>query len=277
MSVLKTRIIFGTAMLLVFCGIIFLDHLFDSDIGLGLLGLLAGGVCLLEFYNIVEKKGFAPFKVSGIVGGLIVFLGLWLSSYVEGLKPLYKCILFPIVFWLFCLQALKRGIDDTVKNISVTLFGIIYICFFLSFIMLIRHMQGGLSLIIIILLITKGGDIGGYLFGRKFGKHKFSSISPKKTVEGASFALFSSLMIAIGLNFLPGMRLLPFYLIVPFGLIVGASGIIGDLIESVIKRDMAVKDSSSAIPAFGGLLDVLDSLLISIPVAYYFLIIIGFS
>ncbi len=83
-------------------------------------------------------------------------------------------------------------------------------------------------------------------------------------------------MIAVGLNALPGMRVMPLYLILPFGLLVGASGIIGDLIESIIKRDMAVKDSSSAIPAFGGLLDILDSLLISIPVAYFFLIIVKY-
>ncbi len=273
MSVLKTRIILGTAMLLAFCGIIYIDYAFNSDIGIGILGVLAGGMCLFEFYNIVEKKGFAPFKVSGIAGGILVFLGLWMSTYEEGLKPIYSCILFPIVFWLFIIQALKRGIDDTIKNVSVTLFGIIYICFFLSYIMLIRHMHNGLNVILIVLLLTKGGDIGGYLFGRKFGRHKFSSFSPNKTIEGASFALFCSLMIAVGLNALPGMRVMPFYLIVPFGLLVGASGIIGDLIESIIKRDMAVKDSSSAIPAFGGLLDILDSLLISIPVAYFFLII----
>ncbi|MBT3880288.1 MAG: phosphatidate cytidylyltransferase [Candidatus Scalindua sp.] len=276
MSVLKTRIILGTAMLVAFCGIIYIDYAFNSDIGIGILGTLAGAICLFEFYNIVEKKGFAPFKVSGIIGGIIVFLGLWFSTYEEGLKTIYSCILFPIVFWLFFVQALKRGIEDTIKNISVTVFGIIYICFFLSFIMLIRHMPNGLSVILIVLLLTKGGDIGGYLFGRKFGRHKFSSFSPNKTIEGASFALFCSLMIAIGLNALPGMRVLPFYLIVPFGLLVGASGIIGDLIESIIKRDMAVKDSSSAIPAFGGLLDILDSLLISIPVAYFFLIIVKY-
>jgi len=276
MSVLKTRIILGTAMLVAFCGIIYIDYAFDSDIGIGILGILAGGICLYEFYNIVEKKGFAPFKVSGIIGGVIVFLGLWLSAYEEGLKPIYSCILFPIVFWLFFVQALKRGIDDTIKNVSVTVFGIIYICFFLSFIMPIRHMPNGLSVILIVLLLTKGGDIGGYLFGRKFGRHKLTSFSPNKTIEGASFALFCSLMIAVGLNALPGMRVMPFYLIVPFGLLVGASGIIGDLIESIIKRDMAVKDSSSAIPAFGGLLDILDSLLISIPVAYFFLIIIKY-
>ena len=276
MSVLKTRVMLGTAMLVAFCGIIYIDYACDSDIGIGILGLLAGGICLFEFYNILEKKGFAPFKVSGIIGGVIVFLGLWLSAYEEGLKPIYSCILFPIVFWLFFVQALKRGIDDTIKNVSVTVFGIIYICFFLSFIMPIRHMPNGLSVILIVLLLTKGGDIGGYLFGRKFGRHKFSSFSPNKTIEGASFDLFCSLMIAVGLNALPGMRVLPFYIIVPFGLLVGASGIIGDLIESIIKRDMAVKDSSSSIPAFGGLLDILDSLLISIPVAYFFLIIIKY-
>ena len=276
MSVLKTRIILGTAMLLGFCGIVYFDYSFDSDKGLGFVGLLAGGLCLFEFYNIVEKKGFAPFKVSGIIGGVIVFSGLWLSAYEEGLKPIYACIFFPIVFWLFCIQALKRGIDDTIKNISVTVFGIIYIFFFLSFIMLIRHMPNGLSVVLIVLLITKGGDIGGYLFGRKFGRHKLSSFSPNKTIEGALFGLFSSLMIAVGLNTIPGIRILPFYIIVPFGLIVGASGICGDLIESIIKRDMEAKDSSNTIPAFGGLLDILDSLLISIPVAYYSLVIIGY-
>ena len=65
MSVLKTRIILGTAMLVGFCGIVFLDYSFDSDIGLGIVGILTGGLCLFEFYNIIEKKGFAPFKVSG--------------------------------------------------------------------------------------------------------------------------------------------------------------------------------------------------------------------
>jgi len=276
MSVLKTRVILGAAMLLGFCGIVFFDYAFDFDKGLVLAGLLAGGLCLFEFYNIVEKKGFAPFKVSGIVGGVIVFSGLWLSAYEEGLKPIYACIFFPIILWLFCTQALKRGIDDTIKNISVTVFGIIYIYFFLSFIMPIRHMPNGLSLVIFVLLITKGGDIGAYLFGRKFGRHKLSSFSPNKTIEGAAFGLFSSLAIAVGLNSLPGMRILPYYIIVPFGLIVGVSGICGDLIESIIKRDMEVKDSSNAIPAFGGLLDILDSLLISIPVSYYFLVIIEY-
>ncbi len=137
-------------------------------------------------------------------------------------------------------------------------------------------MPKGFCIILLVLLITKGGDIGGYFFGSGFGKHKLSSFSPNKTIEGALSGLLCSLMIAIGLNSIPEIRILPIYLIIPFGLLLGASGIFGDLIESVIKRDMDVKDSSGVIPAFGGILDIIDSLLISIPVAYYFLVIIGY-
>jgi phosphatidate cytidylyltransferase len=140
----------------------------------------------------------------------------------------------------------------------------------------IRHMPKGLSIILLILLITKGGDIGAYFWGSKFGKYKLSEFSPNKTIEGTLFGLFCSLIIAVGLNIIPGIRILPLYLIIPFGLLIGATGVFGDLIESMIKRDAGVKDSASVIPAFGGMLDVLDSLLVSIPVAYYFLVIINY-
>lgn len=276
MTGLKKRIFFGTVMLVAFFCIIFFDYVYDSDIGLGLLGIFIGGICLLEFYNLAEKKDFEPFKISGIISGVIVFIGLWLSAYEEGISQIYPCIFVLIVLWLFGVQALKKDPKGTIKNVSITIFGIIYTFFFLSFIMPIRHMPNGLGIILLVLLITKGGDMGAYLFGSKFGKHKLSSVSPNKTIEGALFGLFCSLIIAIGLNILPGIRILPFYLIIPFGLLIGISGMFGDLIESVIKRDVGVKDSSGVIPAFGGMLDILDSLLISIPVTYYFFVIIGF-
>ncbi|MEZ6156752.1 MAG: phosphatidate cytidylyltransferase [Candidatus Scalinduaceae bacterium] len=266
----------GTAMLVLFFGILFLDYIFDSDIGLGVLSVIMGLVGLWEFYGLVEKKDFTPFKLSGIVCGVIVFLGLWLSVYREGFGQVFYGIFVFIVLWLFGNQFCKQGINDAIKNVSVTIFGIIYTFYFLSFVMLLRHMQKGFGIILLVLLITKGGDIGGYFFGSWLGKHKLTPISPKKTIEGALFCLLSSVAIAVGLNSIPGMRILPIYLIVPFGLLLSAVGIFGDLIESAMKRDMEVKDSSSVIPAFGGILDIIDSLLISIPVAYYFLVMIGY-
>ena len=276
MTVLQKRFLFGTAILAVFFGIIFLDYIFDSAIGLGFLGILVGGIGLLEFYNLAEKKDFEPFKISGIISGVIVFIVFWLSACGEGINRIYPGIFVFIVLWLFGVQALKHDPKGTIKNVSITIFGVIYTLFFLSFIMPIRYMSNGLGIILLVLLITKGGDIGAYLFGRKFGKHKLSSFSPNKTIEGAIFGLFCSLIIAIGLNILPGIRILPLYLIIPFGLLIGVSGMCGDLMESVMKRDADAKDASSAIPAFGGVLDILDSLLISIPVAYCFLVIIGY-
>jgi len=276
MTVLQKRFLFGTAILAVFFGIIFLDYIFDSAIGLGFLGILVGGIGLLEFYNLAEKKDFEPFKISGIISGVIVFIGFWLSACGEGINRIYPGIFVIIILWLFGVQALKHDPKGAIKNVSITIFGIIYTFFFLSFIMPIRHMLNGFGIILLVLLITKGGDIGAYLFGSKYGKHKLSSVSPNKTIEGALFGLFCSLIIAIGINILPGVRILPFYLIIPFGLLIGVSGMFGDLIESVIKRDVGVKDSSGVIPAFGGMLDILDSLLISIPVAYCFFVIIGF-
>ena len=276
MSVLKTRMIFGTAMLIVFFSIIWFDYAFDTDIGLGLIGMFTGGIGLLEFYNLAEKKDFQPFKISGIIAGVVVFLGLWLSAYDEGISPIFPCMFVLIILWLFGVQALKQDSEGTIKNISVTIFGVIYTFFFLSFVMPVRHMPKGLCIILLILLITKGGDIGAYFWGSKFGKYKLSEFSPNKTIEGTLFGLFCSLLVAVGLNLIPGIRILPLYLIVPFGLLVGASGIFGDLIESIMKRDAGVKDSANAIPAFGGMLDMLDSVLVSIPVAYYFLVVVGY-
>lgn len=276
MSALKTRIILGTAMLGTFFAIILTDYVLDTDIGLGLMGIFAGGVSLLEFYSLAEKKDLKPFKFSGIIAGIVVFLGFWLSAYDKGINPIFPCLFVLIILWLFGVSALRQDHGSAIKDISVTIFGVIYTFFFLSFVMPIRHMPKGLSIILLVLLITKGGDIGAYFWGSKFGKYKLSEFSPNKTIEGTLFGLFCSLIIAVGLNIIPGLKILPLYLIIPFGLLIGASGIFGDLIESMIKRDAGAKDSASVIPAFGGMLDVLDSLLVSIPVAYYFLVIINY-
>ena len=220
-------------MLVAVICIFFSDYIFDSDIGVGILGIFAGYIGLWEFYNIVEKKGFEPFKISGIIVGIIVFIGYWLSAYENNINPIYPCIFVLIMLWLFGVQALKQDPGGTIKNISVTFFGIIYTFFFLSFVMPIRHMPNGLSIVLLVLLTTKCGDIGAYFLGSRFGKHKLSSFSPNKTIEGALFGLLCSLAIAVGLNAIPEMNILPFYLIVPFGLLIGASGMFGDLIESL--------------------------------------------
>ena len=275
-----TRMAFGTAMMAVFVGIVALDLFLDTDVGLGCTGVLIGTVGLLEFYDITGKKGFDPFRLSGIVGGILVFVTCWSEARSSGSISLNPSLLFAIVCWLFLLQGFTRGLENIVENISITVFGILYVFFFLSFAMAIRHLPGGNGLIMLfgIVLIAKCTDIGAYFVGKEFGSKKiFPTISPNKTLEGLIGGLTTGMLVAVVWNLVPQIKTLPLVWAVPFGLLIGVVSVGGDLAESMLKRDAGVKDSGNLIPSFGGVLDVMDCVLASLPVGYYFLLFYGWN
>jgi len=275
-NTLQTRITLGVIMFALFFGILLLDSIFRTDIGFGCLAILAGGIGLYEFYNIASKNGFSPFRISGIAAGVWLSVSYWLSIRTNlGIDYHFfrQETIVVLIFWLLLIQAFTRGTKDAIKNIAVTIFGIFYVVFLLSFAIALRHFPNGLCIVILVLLVSKFGDIGGYLLGRKYGKHKLAKvISPNKTIEGACFSVLSSVLIAVIFNLIPQTRVISLQWSILFGVIVGFSALLGDLAESLLKRDANVKDSSHLVPAFGGVLDVIDCLLISIPVAYYFFV-----
>ncbi len=274
MNTLQTRITFGVILFALFFGILSLDVRFHTDIGFGCLAILAGGIGLYEFYHIAGRNGFSPFRISGIVAGVWLSVSYWLSIRTNpGIDApfLRQETIVILIFWLLLIQAFTRGTKDAIKNIAVTIFGIFYVVFLLSFAIALRHFPNGLCIVILVLLVSKFGDIGGYLLGRKYGKHKLAKVvSPNKTIEGACFSLLSSVLIAVIFNLIPQTKVMNLPGSVVFGTIVGFSAMLGDLAESLLKRDAQVKDSGRLVPAFGGVLDVIDCLLISMPVAYYF-------
>lgn len=277
-NTLKTRIIFGIIMFAVFFSILSLDLIFHTDVAFGCLATLAGGIGLYEFYRIAGKNGFSPFRISGIIVGGWLFVAYWLSTR-KGLDAhfLRQETILASLLWLFAIQACVRGTKDAIKNISVTMLGILYVFFLLSFAITLRYLPQGICILILVLLISKFGDIGGYLLGRKYGRHKLApSISPNKTIEGACFSLSFSISIAVIFNLIPQIRIMSVPWSVLFGATVGLFAMMGDLAESVLKRDVNVKDSSRLVPAFGGVLDIIDCLLMSMPVAYYFLVFFKF-
>ncbi|MEK6634977.1 MAG: CDP-archaeol synthase [Planctomycetota bacterium] len=275
MNTLQTRILLGVVMFALFFGVLCLDLIFHTDIGFGCLAVLAGIIGLYEFYNIAGKNGFSPFRLSGIGTGVWLFVLYWLSiSKSPDTDPQFfkQEVFLVLIFWLLLVQAFTHSTKDAIKNISVTIFGILYVFFLLSYAVALRHLPNGVCIIIMVLLVSKFGDIGGYLLGRKYGKHKLSKvISPNKTVEGACFAILCSVLIAVIFNLIPQTKVISLPWSILFGLIVGFSAMLGDLAESLLKRDANVKDSSQLVPAFGGVLDIIDCLLVSMPVAYYFL------
>ncbi len=269
-----TRITYGAAMMAAFVGIIALDVFLDTDLGLGCLAILVGAIGLLEFYGIAGKKGFDPFRCSGIIGGTLIFITCWLEARSHGSISLNLYLLFGIVCWLFLWQALSRDLKHIVENVSITVFGILYVFFFLSFTMAIRHLPEGNGLIVFfgIVLLAKCTDIGAYFVGKEFGRHRlFPAISPNKTLEGAIGGLSFSILIAVVWSLIPQVRVLPLLWAALFGFVIGIAAMGGDLMVSMLKRDAGVKDTGNLVPSFGGVLDIIDCILTSLPVGYYFL------
>jgi phosphatidate cytidylyltransferase len=169
-----------------------------------------------------------------------------------------------------------RGPDRITMRVALTAFVLVYLGMLPSFLAQIRWLPGidTTAALALAVFVPKGNDIGAYftgkfLVGRVLGRHPMTPfLSPKKTWQGAVGGMVVSVAVAVAINafwtVLPGGWLGA----VAFGMSVGLAGVLGDLAESLIKRDLATKDASTAVPGFGGVLDVVDSLLFAAPVAY---------
>jgi len=215
----------------------------------------------------LEKKGISIYKYFGIGMGTIIPLSIMFRF--EPTKNWELLFIVLALFFLILMQFKRRDSSGVIVDISTTFFGILYVSWLFSFLIKIRYLSGGLGFLTALLLITKLGDIGAYLVGSKWGKKLLMPhISPKKTIEGALGGLVFSI--------LGGLVCKPF---LPFGygqlLIISASlgvlGQLGDLSESLLKRDCQVKDSGNIFPGMGGVLDEIDSLLFAAPVFYFIL------
>ncbi|NLE92248.1 MAG: phosphatidate cytidylyltransferase [Elusimicrobia bacterium] len=224
---------------------------------------------LREFFGMLEKKGLKIYKRFGILVGAVIPFSIMLRFELTRGWELF--FLAAGLLTLIILQFSRRDNSGAIVDISVTIFGIIYIAWFLSFLIKIRYMEGGLGLIVVLLLIAKGGDIGAYLIGRRFGRTPLlPRISPRKSVEGAvGGLLFSAAAGTVGGMLLKLPMTLPQLLFI--GTSLGILAQLGDLSESLVKRDCQVKDSGNFFPGMGGILDVVDSLIFTAPVFYFYL------
>jgi len=254
--------IFSAAILIgLVLGVIFVDWLCGLFVT---LFIVAG---LYEFFTMLEKKGITTYKYVGIGVGLIIPLSI--AFRFEPTKSWELLFIVLVILFLIMMQFRRRASDGVVIDISTTLFGILYVSWFFSFLIKIRYMPEGLGFLGALLLITKSGDIGAFLVGSAVGKTPLiPRISPKKTVEGALGGILFSVMVALACKpMLHFAYLHLFWLAIGFNIL----GQLGDLSESLIKRDCGVKDSGRILPGMGGILDEIDSLLFTAPVFYFYL------
>jgi phosphatidate cytidylyltransferase len=222
---------------------------------------------LYEFFTMLEKKGISIYKYFGIGMGAIIPLSIMFRFELTKKWELLFIVLTLLA--LIMMQFKRRQNSGVIVDISTTLFGILYIAWFLSFLIKIRYLPAGLGLLSTVLIITKLGDIGAYLIGVRFGKTPLiPRISPNKSVEGSIgglvFSILGALTCKIFLNF-------SYLHLVFMGILLGCLGQLGDLSESLMKRDCQVKDSGSILPGMGGILDEIDSLLFNAPAFYFYM------
>jgi phosphatidate cytidylyltransferase len=239
---------------------------------------------LAEFYEMVGRRGVICFRKIGILGGILLMVGTFLHSTgklgITGTPSRVNDFEtgFIILFVLgLCLRQFISKTNTTgLLSISTTLFGLMYVPWLLNFLQKIYYFPGvnGSFYVIYFILVTKFSDSGAYAVGSLIGKHKMiPRISPGKTWEGFGGALLGSTVASLvfwwfAQDYLKGMNALHATVL---GLVLGGAAVVGDLIESIFKREAGVKDSGHYFPGIGGILDLLDSLLFNAPIMYLYL------
>ncbi|UCG35025.1 MAG: phosphatidate cytidylyltransferase [Candidatus Omnitrophota bacterium] len=225
-------------------------------------------IALYEFFYMVEKKGVRLFKPFGLLVGAFIPVTIYFSLPIkEGWQFLFIVI---GLFFLFSVELTKKERPQPVLSISATVFGILYIAWCFSFVIRVRQLPEGALLTGFLLAVTKSSDIGAFFWGKKFGKTPLiKRVSPQKSREGAISGFSTSFIIGVIFTFF--ITTIGFWAKILIIIILALVSQLGDLFESLIKRDCQVKDSGKILPGMGGVLDVIDSLIFTAPTFYLYL------
>jgi phosphatidate cytidylyltransferase len=230
---------------------------------------IASSLGTFEFYRIVRYEKVQPLVYPGIFFSILFALQSH-SPFPHTCELLFALIIvLPLIWMLF-----KQEKDNAFINVAWTIMGVLYIGWLMSFYVNIRNLENGMGWAFLVLGCTAICDVFAYAVGSRLGKHALvSSVSPGKTVEGALGGLAASIIFAViaGAFFhLP----LNYWQLALAGLIIGFFAEIGDLVESLLKRNMKTKDAGNILPGHGGVLDRIDSHLLVAPVAYFLILLI---
>ena len=288
---LKYRLFFGTLMAVFFTAIVIFDGWLDGSLTAAvtddtavqgtlfcLLITLLIVPAQLELSRLAAAKNLKIFTPLSIIVS-ILFATTWYWPQLLRISP-HIYLLFLCAFSLLALllyQYIHYGTSAVLANCGANYFSIIYLGLLSAFCIAIR-IDFGLWPLLMFICAVKSADIGAYAGGTLFGKHKFSpKISPGKTWEGMAAAVATAMIVAI--CFAGGSDIMAWWLAAVFGFCFAFIGQMGDLVESMIKRDAEQKDSANpdyiGVPGFGGILDIIDSPLAAAPFAYLFFMFIA--
>ncbi|MGO1243113.1 MAG: phosphatidate cytidylyltransferase [Sphingobacterium sp.] len=266
---MRTRAITGFFFIVILIGVVLW-----SPYSFVAFFVIMAGMCAFEFYRMIASESVRPLQVFGPLCSVLA-VGVTGLVLLELFPP--STLLLAVLLVLFTyILALFRKQGHPIADVSYTLFGLLYTAVPFSFFIALGFIGGAYNAFIPLgfLIMLWTNDTGAYLAGRSFGRNKlFERISPKKTWEG----FFGGVILAVfvGLNLARYFSELTSAQWVTMALIIGIFGTLGDLVESMLKRNLGVKDSGNILPGHGGLLDRFDGLLMAAPLVFIFLKIIA--
>lgn len=234
-------------------------------------------ISMQEYMNAISKDA-KPIRWLGYISCIFIAFIHIIPQYIP--EPILNNIIIlaiPILLLVLFATIVSTNMRTNFKDVSYTLFGIVYIVTCIAFIAKIRGLEHGNWLVWFAIIAAWASDTFAYFIGKRFGKHKFSKVSPKKSIEGCIAGVIGAVIVALiytyAVNEITSLNFSYIYITI-ITAILSIIGQIGDFAASSIKRYVDVKDYSNLIPGHGGMLDRIDSLMFLSPFAYVFLTII---
>jgi phosphatidate cytidylyltransferase len=277
---LRTRLLVGSLLALAAAGVLFADASLAPWFPCLFACLMVAGVLATRELVRLLPPIFRPPEWLAVTGVLLTLAANWYDVLQQklGTLPAVPSPWVPVVFVFVAVflatflveMARYREPGAAVPRLALTMFVVAYLGLLASCFARLRWLPEHTGLILTLtIFVPKCGDIGAFFTGRFLGRHRMTPIlSPKKTWEGFAGGMVAAVLTSVGLSNAGPVFAGGIPEAAAFGLLVGVAGVLGDLAESLIKRDCQTKDASQSIPGFGGLLDVIDSVLFAAPVAY---------
>lgn len=231
-------------------------------------------ISTFEFYKMLDKKGIKTYKVYGILASFFIptfcYFKYEFFSFIKN-EPYFILTFF--VMLTIITHIFSGKIEETSMKLSYTFLGILYVPFLFSHVLLLKHVDYGNHWILTAFLLVWASDSAAYFIGIKFGKHKMSpKISPKKSIEGGIAGIVAPILALFLIKYVLYFKEvnIPFIHLILLGMAIGIIGQLGDLGESLLKREYNIKDSGNLLFGHGGFLDRFDSLIFITPTLYYY-------
>lgn len=231
---------------------------------------IVAALSLHEYFNAFKEKSHPVIWMGYVASALIALIHIIPVEHAITIVS----VLIPLGITILFLQIIATNMKTNINDIAITFFGICYIPLFLMFVPLINGMENGKLLIWYILTTAWGTDIFAYLVGKNFGKHKFSKISPNKSIEGCIGGIIGAISLSLLCTYLCNNFFnadFSYINTIFVSVILSIVGQMGDFSASSIKRYVEIKDFSNLIPGHGGMLDRIDSIIFIAPFAYMLL------